>query len=211
MIEQEIGLRERAYQIYYEAAEKLLRGEISSKEFAKEQAERYLQELEDSLTGLYGRKFFDQAIIPLVAGAERQKEPLSLIMLDLDDLKDINDKYGHLVGDRTLKALGETVKDVIRRQSDIGVRYGGEEVAIVLPGTETKGAIKVATGLINAIREKEVTTEKGGIKFTASIGIASFEKGMTPEELIGKADKALYRAKEKGKDRIEVYNKKPGE
>lgn len=210
MIEQESGLRERARQIYYEAATKLKKGEISPEEFAEEQAERYLQELRDPLMGLYGRKFFNEAIASLVDWAEERKEPLSLIMLDLDDLKEINDKYGHLAGDEALRALGGTVRDIIRRQSDIGVRYGGEEIAILLPGTEIEGALKVATGLIDAIREKKVATEKGEIKFTASIGVASFKEGMTPKDLISKADSALYQAKGKGKDRIEIYSEKPG-
>lgn len=198
-------LHEAAYQYFLDIAEKLKRGEITSVEFAKEQAKKTLEEFKDPLTGLFNRKFFNQEIELVVARAERHKEPLTLAVLDIDSFKQINDLYGHPTGDQVLTALGELVKGNVRA-SDVAARIGGEEIAILLPATNKDGAEELAERLLANIHEVKIKNkEEIEIKFTVSIGIASFNKGMTSEELISNADKALYKAKDKGKDRIEFY------
>lgn len=198
-------LHEAAYQYFLDIAEKLKRGEITSVEFAKEQAKKTLEEFKDPLTGLFNRKFFNQEIELVVARAERHKEPLTLAVLDIDSFKQINDLYGHPTGDQVLTALGELVKGNVRA-SDVAARIGGEEIAILLPATNKDGAEELAERLLANIHEAKIKNkEEIEIKFTVSIGIASFNKGMTSEELISNADKALYKAKDKGKDRIEFY------
>lgn len=205
--EAERRLRETAYEASLRAADKLLQGETTKEEFAREQARKTFERFEDSLTGLFNRDFFDQEIELVLARAKRQEEPLSIIMLDIDDFKEINDTYGHPAGDKVLASLGELLSDSIRA-SDVAARFGGEEIAILLPVTEGDIAKGVAERLLEAIRQTKVKIKQKEIEFTVSIGIASLQKSnrdITAGELIDRADKALYRAKRKGKDRIEVY------
>lgn len=125
-------------------------------------------------------------------------------MLDLDNFKGINDQFGHLVGDRVLAGLGKIVKESIR-VSDIASRYGGEEIAILLPVTQEKAAEEVARRLLRNIADKEFKVKGKKIRMTASIGFASLEEKMKLQDLINHADKALYQAKKLGKNRFEKY------
>lgn len=197
-------LQETAYQSYLTIAKKLLEGKLSPEEFAKEQTERKVKELKDPLTNLFNRRFFDQEIVLEVARAIRQKEPLSLIMLDVDDFKKINDTHGHPAGDEVLRVLGKLINDNVRK-GDVAARYGGEEIAILLPNTQQEGAEELAERLLKEVHNAKVVVGEKQISFTASIGIGDFRKDMTAEKLVENADAALYQAKEKGKDRIEIY------
>ena len=198
-------LLETAYQSNLNRIRKVSSGEISEEDLARELAREEVEGLKDPLTGLLNRRAFDQQLVFQVAGAERKKEPLSILMVDLDDLKGINDSHGHQAGDRVLIELGKIIREVVRRRSDIAARYGGEEIAILLPDTRQDGAKKLAEELLDTIRETKVDIGEEKIGFTASVGVAGFKKGMSPEKLVGNADKAVYRAKENGKNRIEVY------
>jgi len=205
--EVERRLQESAYQAYLGEIDKLSRGELTKEEFARNLAKKEFENLKDSLTGLFNRKFFNQEIELQLARTKRQVEPLSLLMVDLDNLKGINDTYGHLVGDAVLVSLGKVLKENIRK-SDVAARFGGEEFAILLPATKRDGAIELAERLIEAIHQASIETERGELKYTASIGITGFNKpskDLTVNELIKSADEAAYQAKNKGKDRIEVY------
>lgn len=198
------SLLEVAYQSNLSRVKRLSNGEISEEDLARELAREQVEGLKDHLTGLFTRKFFDQTMGFSVESAERYKTPLSLAILDVDNFKTINDTYGHPEGDNVLRTLGEFVKKTVRA-SDVAARYGGEEIVIILPNTEKNGAQELAERLLIGARSLEVDTERGKIKFTVSIGIAGFEKGMTSEELVNNTDKALYQAKGKGKNRIQVY------
>lgn len=203
-------LQETTYQHFLDTAEKLKRGEITSAEFAEKLTEKTVMEFKDPLTGLFNRKFFNQVIDLEVDRAERHKEPLALAMLDIDNFKGINDRYGHPVGDEVLTAFGELIRENIR-VSDIAARFGGEEVAILLPVTNKDGADDLAKRLLANIHEVKIKKEEEiKITFSVSIGVAGFEKGMTPGELVDRADKALYLAKGKGKNRVQFYDEKPG-
>lgn len=205
--EVEQRLQETAYQTYLGELDKFSRGELTREEFARNLAKKEFESFRDSLTGLFNRKFFNQEIELQLARAKRQVEPLSLIMVDLDDLKGINDAYGHLVGDAVLVSLGKVLKDNIRA-SDVAARFGGEEFAILLPVTNRDGAIELAERLLEAIHQASIETKRGELEYTASIGVTGFNKpskDLTVNELIESADKAVYQAKKKGKNRVEVY------
>ncbi|GAV25592.1 hypothetical protein ciss_15250 [Carboxydothermus islandicus] len=158
--------------------------------------------IEDQLTGFYNRRFMYGFLEKQLAVAERSGEKLAIIMFDLDHFKEINDNYGHKVGDEVLKALATLVQENIRRQ-DVPVRYGGDEFTIILPDTDRDGAGELAEKLRKLIMEKTFPGAIGGIKLTASFGIAVYpDDGKSIEELIVAADDYLYRAKKKGRNRV---------
>jgi two-component system cell cycle response regulator len=155
----------------------------------------------DPLTGLYNRRYFDlymEKAIPL-----SQRNSLVLIILDIDDFKKINDKYGHLGGDEALKHMSKMIKSCVRK-SDGYVRFGGEEFAIILPNTDlTKGRI-FAERIRAAVDQSEFPYKNDFIHFTISIGVTMYD-GENVEEFIENADKALYRAKENGRNQVVVF------
>ena len=137
--------------------------------------------------------------------AVRYKHSLSFIIFDLDFFKQVNDKYGHMKGDLVLVEVAQAVQSAIR-QSDIIGRYGGEEFTLLLPETSLKGAIPYAERLRKRIEGMCFSDPNISLKITLSGGIASYPEhnAQTVDELLQKADLALYRAKEKGRNRIEV-------
>ena len=144
----------------------------------------------DSLTGLFSRRHFQNRLKEEVDRANRQKHPLSLILLDLDKFKDYNDQYGHLAGDKLLVKCGKTILSSIRGSVDTAFRYGGDEFAVIL--------VEADKAIARRIRERlEWGFEEGG-GVTASVGFATYSKGMNVDDLIALADKNLYEAKEKG-------------
>jgi diguanylate cyclase (GGDEF)-like protein len=156
----------------------------------------------DDLTGINNRRrFFDLATVE-VNRAKRFSSALSFIMLDADRFKNVNDTFGHITGDKVLKAMAEACRSNLR-QVDILSRYGGEEFAIMLPETDMESALSVAERLRAAIAEASVETEKGPLYFTASLGVAALE-GQTADLgwLIERADSALYAAKNAGRNRV---------
>ncbi len=171
-----------------------------------EQQARHMQNLsyEDSLTELANRRRFDQAIADNWALAQRARKPLALIMLDVDFFKPFNDNYGHQRGDEVLKALGEIVRGVIVRQSDVAARYGGEEFAILLPDTSEEGAMRLAEQLRQAVKTAAIVHEHSpiGRLLSCSFGVAALVPTAQhgPRELVHRADKALYASKTRGRD-----------
>ncbi|MEW6262973.1 MAG: diguanylate cyclase [Thermodesulfobacteriota bacterium] len=166
----------------------------------------YLEKISvtDGLTGLFNHLHFHRCLHDEFQRARRFGTSLSLIMLDLDDFKLINDTYGHQIGDQVLILLAELIRECVR-EVDTAARYGGEEFAIVLPQTDVADAVVVATRLKETI-EKTPRFPKiyKGLKVTASLGLAGYPEAdvHSPQDLIRYADKALYRAKEIGKNRV---------
>ena len=155
----------------------------------------------DGLTGLYNHGFFLQALKREVLRARRHDLLLSLIMLDLDDFKAINDTRGHLEGDRVLVRAAALINESLR-EIDIAARYGGEEFAVILPETSRSGAAVVADRIRRRIAE-EFAKRRGGPVVTLSAGVAGYpEDAGTAEEMIRRTDEALYRAKADGKNRV---------
>ncbi|MBN2706622.1 MAG: GGDEF domain-containing protein [Deltaproteobacteria bacterium] len=158
----------------------------------------------DSLSGLGNRRHFDAVLDTESARADRYRYALSLIMLDLDYFKKINDTFGHQTGDLVLREVGRVLANEIRA-SDIGCRYGGEEFAIILPETGLMEGRKIAERMRRAIAGRTIETQGNVLlKITASLGVASNEsRGL---DLVKAADQALYEAKQNGRNRVVVAN-----
>ncbi|MCV3211263.1 diguanylate cyclase [Mesorhizobium sp. YC-39] len=166
----------------------------------------------DGLTGLGNRRAFDETLDRewrrTVGGAGQ----MSLLLLDIDRFKGFNDKYGHQVGDDCLRAVAAAMRDVLHRPGDLASRYGGEELAVILPDTDSEGALEIAERLRIAIENLDLPHDdnpEGGGHVTVSIGSATAlsRSGGTirmPEGLLLAADTALYKAKHKGRNRVEV-------
>lgn len=172
-----------------------------------EQANARLYDLSctDGLTGLYNRRHLERVLEAEVSRHIRYGLPLTILLVDVDHFKQVNDRHGHLTGDAVLKEIARQLAAMIRK-ADVACRYGGEEMCIVLASTGMNGAIILAERLRMAIEALDVPSEHGvPVKVTISIGIAAAEaaKGInTSEALIGKADRALYAAKTQGRNRV---------
>jgi diguanylate cyclase (GGDEF)-like protein len=153
----------------------------------------------DPLTGFYNHRFLHERLGEEVVRAQRARRPLSVLMLDLDDFKLVNDTFGHLFGDRVLTWTAELIRSTLRG-SDIPARYGGDEFAIILPETDHEEARRAAERILEAFRERAfVGEQRGPVPISASIGVASYpQHGRTPTELIAAADRALYTVKRDG-------------
>jgi len=156
----------------------------------------------DSLTGLYNRREFFNISESLIFRAKNNFEPYSLLMLDLDHFKNVNDTYGHDIGDLVLKKVTHAISEM-KREDDIFGRIGGEEFAIFLPNTQSKEAEDIANKFCKIVRELPIDTGKKIIQITVSIGIASdSNREFTLSELMKSSDLALYEAKHNGRDRV---------
>ena len=157
----------------------------------------------DALTGLHNRRYLMDRLTQEMQRADRHGEPMAFAMLDLDGFKPINDQFGHVMGDKVLRAVGSAVARCVR-VSDIAARYGGDEFGIILPQTPAEGAMKVCERILRAISELALHDEQGTpAKVTASLGLSYYPADdiATPEELVQSADGALYGAKRSGKNR----------
>lgn len=169
---------------------------------------RQLQEManRDGLTGLYNHRYFHEQLAKDFLRARRYHEDLSCVLLDIDFFKKFNDTHGHQTGDVVLSTLGHLIQDSIR-DSDMAARYGGEEFALVLYHTNGEAAHDVAERLRRTVEGHEIHEKGVALRVTISVGIASFphEQIHDSKELIECADKALYQAKDKGRNRVETY------
>jgi diguanylate cyclase (GGDEF)-like protein len=172
------------------------------------------QAVRDELTGLANPRRFRELIAKEAERAERFGHQLSLVLLDLDDFKQVNDTYGHLQGDEVLRMVGRILEEE-SRGVDEPARYGGEEFAVALPETGLDGALEVAERVRTAIAETRVglVEGRGRIEVTASLGVSAVAPGSTadPKSLIAAADAALYAAKRSGKNRTECAPPPPGD
>ena len=159
----------------------------------------------DDLTKLFNSRFLGLYVGREVKRCKREGNSVSVVFLDLDGFKGINDLYGHLAGSRTLLEVGEIIRESVR-DSDVVARYGGDEFVAVLPETGPDGAFVIAERMRKAIESHTFLRGQGlRASITASLGIASYpDHALTPEGLIQKADQAMYRAKERTKNDIEV-------
>lgn len=158
----------------------------------------------DSLTGLYNRRAILGKLPELINLAKRYKEDFSLSMLDIDHFKRVNDRYGHLTGDEVLEKIAALIHRNIR-DTDIVGRYGGEEFIILLPQTDLSSAMVVAERIRNIIENAEMKDSTGNVfAITVSQGLSSWEPGKDACSLISCADEALYKAKENGRNRVEI-------
>jgi len=154
----------------------------------------------DALTGLKNKRFIMNELGNQIRISKRNNRKLSLMIIDIDDFKKLNDSYGHIAGDSFLKKTAFHLNQSLREQDSAG-RFGGEEFIILLPETDIAGASILAERIRKTIEESKIFFEKNEIKTTVSIGIAEF-KNDSPEELVNRADKELYRAKNSGKNKV---------
>jgi two-component system, cell cycle response regulator len=177
-------------------------------EFALQEAnqELHLQANLDSLTKIANRRRFDEYFTQEWSRCARDRQMLSLILCDVDFFKAYNDNYGHQAGDICLTQVAEGMNSVIKRATDLLARYGGEEFAIVLPATDSDGALKVAEEIRTAIKHLKIAHTFSGVSeyVTLSLGVASVipDRNLSFESLIACADRALYEAKQLGRDRV---------
>jgi diguanylate cyclase (GGDEF)-like protein len=166
---------------------------------------RYLRLAEtDALTGLTNRRHFLELAARELARSRRYGSPMSLVLVDLDHFKRVNDKYGHLVGDQVLTAAARALASGLR-EIDVIARHGGEEFAILLPETDLNGAREVAERSCRRLAEAVTLVDGAEIRITASMGVASATGGAASlDDLLGRADRAMYGAKRAGRDRVEV-------
>ena len=161
----------------------------------------------DELTGLYNRRFYDQRILAEYRRSKRNLTPLSIVLIDIDHFKSVNDTYGHLAGDQCLTWVSQHINKSLKRSSDMAFRYGGEEFCLILPDTDAKGALALAETLRERIAEQPFIYDGKDISLTVSNGIFTYvqQENVTPEQIFSCADKALYQAKNHGRNQTQEY------
>lgn len=190
-----------------------LQTQAQAQNLQQQNAELKQQALTDRLTGLANRAAFDQKCESMFADAQSAGTPLSVLFIDLDKFKVLNDTHGHAAGDEALRVVGKLLKQAARAQ-DVAARYGGEEMTLLLPDTPRQIAAIIGETIRKAIESKPVEHESKHIPVTASIGVASWEPGSPLRmlaHLLKAADLALYNAKHTGRNRVKVFNPAPAE
>ena len=153
----------------------------------------------DELTGLYNRRFFNENVTKAVSAAKRYKFPFSLIMADIDKFKVVNDTHGHAAGDQVLKVFADILRSLARTE-DVSARWGGEEFIVLLTHTVCEGAYVMAERVRRSFESESLRI--ASIAVTVSLGVVEWKDGEDAEALIRRADKALYRAKDEGRNRV---------
>jgi diguanylate cyclase (GGDEF)-like protein/PAS domain S-box-containing protein len=190
----EVALREANHQLRLKLAEV-----TQLQEQLREQA------LRDPLTGLFNRRYLEETLARELASTQRAHQSISLVVLDVDNFKRVNDTFGHPAGDRMLRALAQLLTSNTRA-GDVVSRYGGEEFVVVLPGTGAEDAARRAEVWREKFARLQVEYGVDTLNTTLSAGIATYpEHGRTPETLMHSADEALYSAKQLGRNRVFVY------
>ena len=171
------------------------------------------ENITDPLLGIYNRRYLDRRLANEISRAKRYELPLSILMVDIDHFKKVNDTYGHHAGDLVLSYVAELILNVIR-DTDIAARYGGEEITIIAPDSTAKSGRELAERLRKNIGSHELvlSSESGehrSVRVNVSIGVAALDEHTdTAKQLIENADSALYRAKEEGRNRVMTYKAK---
>jgi len=161
----------------------------------------------DKLTGLYNRRYFDEALEREVLRAKRFNQALGLLFIDVDKFKHFNDTYGHDEGDKVLHCLGQLIIGNMRNGIDIACRYGGEEFTIILPETQSYAAFNIANRILNNFRNVKfhIPTKNVIVQKTISIGVAKLGSSLDAKTMLVNADKAMYKAKKFGGNRVCEY------
>lgn len=195
MLEHQIEANEGLDRIVRERTEELEKTNAKLKEIS----------VTDGLTQLLNRRAFDEIFLTEYQRAHRDKNPIALVMIDLDRFKNVNDNHGHAFGDLCLVKAAEVICANLRRPSDIAARYGGEEFIVLLPNTDADGAICVAKAILASLTQTEIDDGEQRLIISASMGVAARipVKHADPETLLKEADQNLYLAKEGGRNRVE--------
>ncbi len=159
----------------------------------------------DGLTGLANHKTFYEMLERELWRCRRYGGQISLIMIDIDNLKNINDVYGHRLGDRVIREISRKIRNSIR-QIDIPARYGGDEFAVILPNTSLIDAVVVAERMVEAVNNSPLHHKDNQIKLSISVGLGQYNADTNPEEITSRSDLALYMAKKSGKNTVKIYS-----
>jgi two-component system, cell cycle response regulator len=186
---------------HIERAENLAESSIPAVENARRYGEARKQAETDALTGLYNQRFFHETLRREVLRAQRYERSLALIVFDVDDFKGINDQIGHLAGDRVLAQAADRLRDAVR-SVDIPCRIGGDEFAVILPESGAQDADQLYRRVQSSMRGTALGPDEDRLRLSA--GIAELQHGDTAAGLFERADAALYRAKDQGKDRADI-------
>ncbi|GIW47582.1 MAG: diguanylate cyclase response regulator [Deltaproteobacteria bacterium] len=172
----------------------------------------YMLSSSDGLTGIANRRYFESYLKQEWTRVLRYRRPISLIFVDVDFFKLYNDTYGHLMGDECLKQIAEAIANSLYRSTDMVARYGGEEFVVLLPETDENGAFIVAERIRSKVEGLDIPHSASRVSdhVTVSLGVATMvpQNGLSTDDLVDAADKALYRAKREGRNRICVFVKK---
>jgi diguanylate cyclase (GGDEF)-like protein len=163
----------------------------------------------DGLTGLANHKTFYEVLEKELWRSRRYGGKIILIMVDIDNLKNINDIHGHRAGDKAIREVGIRIKECIR-QIDTAARYGGDEFAVILINTTLLGAQLVAQRMVEVVANSPTTWKKEEIPLSISVGLAEYNGGATPEDITSRSDQALYLAKKAGKNTVKTYDSSNG-
>ena len=158
----------------------------------------------DGLTGLANHKTFYEILEKELWRSRRYGGQISLVMVDIDNLKKINDTYGHRAGDKVIKQISKKIKEHIR-QIDTPARYGGGEFAVILPNTSLTDAVVVAERMVDAVANSPITWKKEQIALSISVGLGQYDADTTPEDITSRSDQALYTAKQAGKNTVKIF------
>jgi diguanylate cyclase (GGDEF)-like protein len=158
----------------------------------------------DGLTGLVNHKTFYEILEKELWRSRRYGGQISLIMIDIDNLKSINDAYGHRAGDKAIREISRRIKECIR-QIDTAARYGGDEFAVILLNTSLEDAIIVAQRMVDAVMNAQATWQKEQIPLSISVGLGQYDADTTPEDITSRSDQALYMAKQAGKNTVRIF------
>lgn len=191
--ELEVKVQERSFEL-----------EVTLRELEDKNRELEEKNTQDALTSMRNRRFFDKKYLAETRRSRREQTQLSIVMMDIDHFKKVNDVHGHLAGDDVIRFVGRTITDMLKRPSDEGCRYGGEEFALILPNTDKAGAILVAESIRKKIADCAIETQAGVLSVTISCGIytAASDNDMSANHYIDMADKALYHAKHTGRNMV---------
>jgi len=185
---------------------------VTAIEIARSYADAREQSIRDGLTGAFNHRHFQETLQKEIGRSERSARPLTVLMLDIDDFKSINDRWGHPVGDAILQRVTAEIRAGVRGDMDLVARYGGEEFAVILPETPSPVAFDVAERIRRRIDERLFRPPEGEdiIRVTASIGLATYpDDARDKTQLLEHADAALYRAKRGGKNAVSIYTSTP--
>ncbi|MEI6205487.1 MAG: GGDEF domain-containing protein [Desulfuromonadales bacterium] len=189
----------------------VLKGELAHSQEILAEQRRQIENLRtavriDSLTQLANRAYFDEKLTEMIRVHHRYDEPFSIMMIDIDNFKDVNDSFGHLAGDRILKGVALKIKATLRG-SDFFARFGGDEFALILVKTGVEAATDVAWKLCEEVRASRFLLDDTVLSITLSVGVAEAYGDDTEETLLKRSDQALYRVKERGRDGVFVADK----
>lgn len=201
-----IWQRETAERLEDNIQSRTLELQVALTELAEKNRALEEQNTLDALSGVRNRAYFDKKILAEMKRSRREQRPLALVMLDIDHFKQINDQYGHLAGDAVIRGVAQRIQALLKRSSDHVCRYGGEEFALILPNTDAEGVVTLAEQIRQAIADMPFETEIGELSAQISAGCYAVvaEAGMVSSDYIQAADRALYQAKQQGRNQVQL-------